>query len=222
MGERLSPLVGYADRFAEAAVRSAGAVRFEEQPFPAQIDLRLDPDGPAAARVGRALGLSLPGEPGTSAAAGRVRVLSLGPDEWLVIGPTGHEVELATRLDAAVGAEHGSVVDVSAYRTSVLVAGTRSRDVLAHGCALDLHPRVFGPGRCAQTMLARAQVVLLAGGVPTPAPLQGRTADEGFTVLVGASFAGYVADWLVDAATEYVPDDQPGDRRRRQADPSRG
>ncbi|MGW0201911.1 sarcosine oxidase subunit gamma family protein, partial [Nonomuraea sp. NPDC003201] len=61
----------------------------------------------------------------------------------------------------------------------------------AHGCALDLHPRAFGPGRCAQTMLARAQVVL----VPR---------EDGFLVLVRSSFAAYLAEWLLDAAAEYV------------------
>jgi sarcosine oxidase subunit gamma len=71
------------------------------------------------------------------------------------------------------------------------VGGPRARDLLAHGCALDLHPRVFGPGRCAQTMLARAQVVLL----PRP---------DDFLVLVRSSFAAYLSEWLLDAATEYL------------------
>jgi sarcosine oxidase, subunit gamma len=82
-------------------------------------------------------------------------------------------------------------VDVSAQRTTLLVGGPRARDLLAHGCALDLHPSVFGPGSCAQTMLARAQVVLLSQ-------------QEGFLVLVRSSFAAYLAEWLLDAATEYV------------------
>jgi sarcosine oxidase subunit gamma len=72
------------------------------------------------------------------------------------------------------------------------VAGPRARDLLAHGCALDLHPRSFGPGRCAQTMLARAQVLLVA-----------HDGDE-FTVFVRSSFAGYLATWLLDAAAEYL------------------
>jgi sarcosine oxidase subunit gamma len=64
--------------------------------------------------------------------------------------------------------------------------------LLAHGCALDLRPRVFGPGRCAQTLLARAGVVLMA-----------RDGDE-FLVFVRSSFAGYLAAWLLDAAAEYL------------------
>jgi sarcosine oxidase subunit gamma len=45
---------------------------------------------------------------------------------------------------------------------------------------LDLNQRAFGAGRCAQTTLARAQVVLVARDEP----------GAGFWVLVRSSFAG--------------------------------
>ena len=83
-----------------------------------------------------------------------------------------------------------TVTDVSAQRTTLRLTGSRARDLLAKGCSLDLHPRVFGSG-CAQTMLARSQVVLVA------------RADGGFRVLVRSTFALYLAEWLLDAASEY-------------------
>ena len=92
------------------------------------------------------------------------------------------------------GDEPVSVTDVSAQRTTLLVTGPRAHDLLAHGCPLDLHPRTFGPGRCAQTTLGRTQIVLVARDEPR----------AGFWVLVRSSFAGYLTDWLLDAATEYV------------------
>lgn len=192
MGERESPLRGYADRFAAATAHSGGAVRIAELPFLAQLDLRLDPKGRAAESVGLALGVPLPLEPGTTEVTAGHTILWLGPDEWLVVAPPGSERDVAAQVRAAVGAEHASVVDVSARRTTLGLAGSCARDVLAHGCALDLHPRAFGTGRCAQTMLARAPVVLAA--------LPG----DAFWVLVGSSYARYLADWLLDAATEYV------------------
>jgi sarcosine oxidase subunit gamma len=100
------------------------------------------------------------------------------------------------RIRAASGDEHVAVTDVSAQRTTLLVSGARARDLLAHGCALDLNQRAFGAGRCAQTTLARAQVVLVARDEP----------GAGFWVLVRSSFAGYLTDWLLDAAAEYVQD----------------
>ncbi|OPG06485.1 sarcosine oxidase subunit gamma [Microbispora sp. GKU 823] len=186
---RRSPAAAFAARFEAAS--AGGGLRLAEIPFLAQINLRVDPKSPAAERIGTAIGVPLPVEPGTTAGGGDLEVLWLGPDEWLVVGPDGAARDLVERIEEAAGGEHVSVVDVSAQRTTLVVGGERARDVLAHGCALDLHPRAFGPGRCAQTMLARAAVVLVAG-------------EDGFRLLVRSSFAAYVAEWLLDASVEYV------------------
>ncbi|MFB8177104.1 sarcosine oxidase subunit gamma [Streptomyces sp. NPDC055966] len=188
-----SPLAHAADRLADVTRTSGGAIRLAELPFLAQVNVRLDAKGPAADAVGLALGLPLPLEPNTAVRAGELTEVWLGPDEWLVVGQPGAQKELEGRIRAAAGDEHVSVTDVSAQRTTLLVTGPRARDLLSHGCALDLHPSAFGPGRCAQTTLARAQVLLVAR-------------DEtraGFWVLVRSSFAGYLTEWLLDAAVEY-------------------
>ncbi|MFJ5031979.1 sarcosine oxidase subunit gamma [Streptomyces sp. NPDC088560] len=188
-----SLLAHAADRLADVTRTSGGAIRLAELPFLAQVNVRLDAKGPAADAVGLALGLPLPLEPNTAVRAGELTVVWLGPDEWLVVGQPGAQKELEGRIRAAAGDEHVSVTDVSAQRTTLLVTGPRARDLLSHGCALDLHPSAFGPGRCAQTTLARAQVLLVVR-------------DEtraGFWVLVRSSFAGYLTEWLLDAAVEY-------------------
>jgi sarcosine oxidase subunit gamma len=188
---RRSALADLTDRLAEVTRATGGAVSLAEVGFLAQVDLRLDPKGRAADAVGLELGVPLPTGPGTSSRSGELTVVWLGPDEWLVVGPPGSEGDLEARLRAAIGAEHASVVDVSAQRTTLRVGGRHARDLLALGCALDLHPRSFGEGSCAQTMLARAQVVLV-----------GRQAGA-FWVLVRASFAAYLVDWLADASVEF-------------------
>jgi sarcosine oxidase, subunit gamma len=189
-----SPLTGAAHRLAAATAASGGALRLAELPHLAQLNLRLDAKDPAVDAIGLALGAPLPLEPNTCVRSGGRAVLWLGPDEWLVVGPPGTREELESTLRAAVGDAHAAVTDVSAQRTTLLVAGPRSRELLAHGCSLDLHPRAFGAGRCAQTTLARAQVVLVPRDEYKP----------GYWVLVRSSFAGYLADWLLDAATEYI------------------
>ncbi|MFD9722201.1 sarcosine oxidase subunit gamma [Streptomyces sp. NPDC059072] len=188
-----SPLALAADRLAATGRASRGAVRLAEVPFLAQMNVRLDAKGPAADAVGVALGLQLPLEPGTAVRAGDSTAVWLGPDEWLVVGRPGTQRDLESRIRSAVGDEPVSVTDVSAQRTTLLVSGPRARDLLSHGCPLDLHPRAFGPGRCAQTTLARTQVILVARDEPR----------AGFWVLVRSSFAGYLTDWLLDAAVEY-------------------
>ncbi|MFI5805156.1 sarcosine oxidase subunit gamma [Streptomyces sp. NPDC051561] len=180
-----------------AATRSSGgALRLAALRFPAQIDVRLAAGSAAADAITLALGLPLPVEPNTTTATGRLTALWLGPDEWLVVGPPDTEQDLESRIRAAVagGDDPLSVTDVSAQRAALLVSGPRARDLLAHGCPLDLHPRAFAPGHCARTTLARAHIVLVARARPR----------AGFWLLVRSSYARYVTDWLLDAATEYV------------------
>src|SRR4051794_1549115 len=181
MAERRSPLFAVADRLAKVT----GGIEMAEGPFLTPLDLPLDPDGPAAP------GIMLPTRPCTSARSGDVDVLWLGPDEWLVVGPPGAAERLTAKLRSAAGAEHASVVAVSAQRTTLELSGPRVLDLLAAGCAIDLDPRVFGPGDCVQTTLAHAPVVLLRR-------------DAGFWALVRASFAAHLADWLIDASVEYT------------------
>lgn len=147
-----------------------------ELPFLAQVSVRT-----------QAPGSSLPTEPNTVAGDASRAALWLGPDEWLVVGPSGSEMALEEEFRAA-GA---SVVDVSANRTTLELRGQRVRELLEFGCPIDLHPRVFGPGRCAQTLLARANALIW------------HVADEPedtWRLLVRPSFAAYVAAWLADAA----------------------
>jgi sarcosine oxidase, subunit gamma len=147
--------------------------------LPQQVDLRVDPVDPAATRISDLLGTPLPVVPNTGSEA----VLWLGPDQWLVFGASEAELRAALGGDTA-----GSVVDVSANRTVYELSGPDAREVLEQGCAIDLHPRAFGPGRCAQTMLARANVVLhQVDATPT------------YRLLVRPSFAGYLTSWLRDA-----------------------
>ncbi|MGW7054183.1 sarcosine oxidase subunit gamma [Streptomyces sp. NPDC054887] len=165
-----------------------------ELPYLAQINLRLDPKGPAADSIGDLLGAPLPVKPDTVVRTGTLVILWLGPDEWLVVGPPDARDALREKLADALGPEHGSVVDVSAQRTTLLVGGPRARDLLAHGCRIDLHPGAFGPGQCAQTTLARTQVILVPRDGTRP----------GYWVLVRSSFAAYLAEWLMDAASELI------------------
>jgi len=189
-----SPL---AHRAAELAAAPAG---LRELALLAQVAVRLH-DAPGApprragspaggALVAAALGFPLPGVPNTASGDGTRTALWLGPDEWLVVGPAGDEAALEARLADALPREAGSVIGLSANRTVLELRGPHARDVLAAGCALDLHPRAFGPGRCAQTLVARAPVILE------------QTAEEPtFRLFVRGSLAGYLADWLLDAAT---------------------
>ena len=197
-----SPLLAFADRFSEASDLSAGRLSVLENPHWQQLNIRIDP-GDASLLTG-VLGAALPSRANTVTATATGLLAWLGPDEWLALAP-GPRVDVEGDVRAAAGSAPVSVVDVSAARTVVSVAGSAARDVLAHGCALDLDPRRFPPGSCAQTRVALANVVLIA-----PPVQEDFTASPQFHVLVRSSFAAYLATWLLDAATEYL--DGSGER----------
>ena len=165
MTARISPLSGWTERFAAA---SADPARFSirELPFVAQIGLRGDVRQPA----------------NTWTDDGGRHVLWLGPDERLV---TAADAQRETLL------EMPGAVDLSASRAVLELSGDQARSVLAKGCTLDLRGRAFRAPQCAQTLLARCQVLLQAvDGCPT------------FRVFVRISFSDYLAEWLLDAAAE--------------------
>jgi sarcosine oxidase, subunit gamma len=121
-----------------------------------------------------------PVEPNTAAEADGKTVLWLGPDEWLVLGGRVEDY-----------AQAAAAIDVSANRVVLELAGPEAAEVLSGGCALDLDPGAFPPGRCAQTLLARAQVILL------------RREPGRWWLLVRPSFAPYLRAWLLDALASW-------------------
>ena len=168
--------------------------RVRALPFLAQLDLRADPsDAGLMARLTATLGARPPTEPNTAVVSddGTRHVLWLGPDEWLIVAEPDTGPALESAIRDAIGDGRGAVVEVSANRTTLSVSGPRARDLLAFGCSIDLDERRFKPGMCVQTLLARANVII----VPV-----GPAVEPAFRVLVRPSFAAYLAAWLTDAA----------------------
>lgn len=184
-----SPLQGWSEKFAYLAP----TVTLKEEPFVAMVDLWVDPDGPAASQASAILGLDLPTTPSTYVSNDTLTVIWMGPEEWLITAGARSAAALEAALRAAVGEHGGAAIDVSAQRTTLRLSGPDAREVLAKGCSLDLHPRVFTKGTAAQTMLGLAGVVLIALD----------DAGTDYRILVRASFARYLADWLIDAAEEF-------------------
>ena len=187
---------GLTDRFAEATRDSGGELALGQERLWHQVNLRIDPN--AAGSLTDTLGGPLPLDPNTVTTTATGQIVWLGPDDWLVLSPQRRsDLESAVRAAASAPV---SVVDVSAARTVIRMSGPAARDVLAHGCGLDLDAARFPPGTCAQTRLALANIVLIAPH-DQPADFE---ASPAFLILVRPSFASYLATWLLDAATEYT------------------
>jgi sarcosine oxidase, subunit gamma len=190
---RRSPLQSWEPRFASLP-KSASLV---EEAFVAMVDLWVDAAGPGGGAAADVLGVDpLPATPSTAVPGRDTTVIWFGPQEWLITSASRAGEELEATLREAVSEHGGAAIDVSAQRTILRLRGAHARDVIAKGCSLDLHPAVFGPGAAAQTILGQAGVVLI--------PLSDNGTD--YRIIVRSSFAGYLADWLIDAAEEFGVD----------------
>lgn len=149
-----------------------------ELAFVSQLDVRVDPS--------TAAGLGFPTTP-NRATTGDRDALWLAPDEWLVVGASGTAGAIADELARSLDGLHHSIVDVSANRVALELGGPSRHDLLASACPIDLHPRSWGGGRCAQSVFGAAQVLL-------------HERDGATRLFVRPSFADYVVDLLLAAA----------------------
>jgi sarcosine oxidase subunit gamma len=172
-------------------------IRLAERSDLGKIDLRGDPgDRAFMSAVGRCLELVLPAEPVTTASKGGLTAIWLGPDEWLVTCPRDDVPGHVQALRDASRDVHAAITDTSDGRVAFRLSGPSARDVLAEGCPLDLEPSAFRSGMAAQSLLAKASVLIhLIDDEPAAGPT--------FDVYVGRSFAHYVFAWLEDAGREY-------------------
>ena len=106
--------------------------------------------------------------------------------------PTGQQAKLAKDLAEALKGVFSSLVDNSSGLTMLEISGNNAANLLASDCPLDLHPRVFKPGQCAQTRLAKAGMTIAA-----------MRDGSGFEVIIRRSFADYIGLWLQDAAKAF-------------------
>ncbi len=192
---RQSPLLGFFATPRESVAGSAG-VTAAERPFLGYVNLRGEVNDASFVDAARnVLGVDLPSSANTSVETEGLIVCWLGPDEWMVILRPDDETEIIAALREALGGLHAAVTDTTGGYTMLNLSGSRVRDLLAKGCTLDLHPRAFAPGQCAQTNLAKTSVLLL--------PRTNNSDLQSFDVVVRRSFADYLARWLVDSAREY-------------------
>jgi sarcosine oxidase subunit gamma len=179
-------------------------VTLAETIFAAAWNVQGDPARPAfAAEVRRSFDIALPEAPNTSATSDALTALWVGPKSWLLIaGSPSTLTGFADRRDA-LNAAGGALFDLSAGRVAWTISGEFAATVLAKGCPLDFHPRVFAEGACAQSVLGHINALFY----------RPRAARE-FVVMAARSFARDVWRTLCVSAAQYGYDVlPPGDFR---------
>jgi len=188
-----SPLAEFSAEQESIDLIASNGLTMEEQRFVGHINLRGNhKDMTFVKGVETVLGLSPPMKPNTFISSGRNAALWLGPDEYLLLVPGGKQVEVVQGLEDAFEGQHVAVNDLSSGQTIIRLQGVHARNVINKGCSLDLHPRVFVSGMCAQSHIGKASATIMQiSEVPT------------FDIIVRRSYADYMARWLKEAGLEY-------------------
>jgi sarcosine oxidase subunit gamma len=137
----------------------------------------------------------LPAEVGATLAGAALRVLCIGPAEWLLIWGENTDASPCADIERHLESHGLAVTDVTNALVTWRVQGPFAREVLSKGCGLDLHPRAFPAGRCARTRFADVLVTLdCLDDSPT------------FELSAARSYEQYLHAWMMDAAAEFRPD----------------
>jgi sarcosine oxidase subunit gamma len=183
-----SAFIGLPARSGRAEGEPGVTVRPRDDLALARVIARKGRAGDLAAAVRSRYGLDLPSTP-KRVEQGGLAVIWSGPGQWLAVAEDGRD--LARELTDAIGA-FAAVSDQSDGLAVLRVAGPHARDALIKGVGLDLHPRAFGPGDAAVTVIAHigAQLWQLDDG-PT------------YEIAIYRSFAGSLWRWLEASAAEF-------------------
>ena len=130
------------------------------------------------------LGQGLPLQPNTLTRSEH-RVYWLGPDEWQIVTPLDRAASLVSQLENQLAGQHVAINDLSGGQVALHLSDGDVPALLAKGCTLDLHASVFQVGSCAQSGLAKANVVI---GYIDAAPV--------YEIIVRRSFSEYLLHWL--------------------------
>jgi sarcosine oxidase subunit gamma len=175
-------------------------VLISECPYLRKLSLRGNANDPKfMTAIRKVFKLPLPIEPCTSFSNkdSSSHNLWMGPDEWLIVGPSNDAGYLFSNLNKVLKNQHYGLVDNSESRTLIRLSGSQARSVLEKGCSVDLHPRSFKQGSVVNTLLGHANVTLHLTALTDTAghPI--------FDLYIQRSFAEYLWSWLEDASCEY-------------------
>ncbi|MDR6634227.1 sarcosine oxidase subunit gamma [Phyllobacterium sp. 1468] len=136
--------------------------------------------------LSKALGVTLPVKPKTTASSGGRAALWIGPDEWLIID----DADSAVVADLAKAKVLHSAVDISHRNVGIIVNGRGAAAVINGGCPQDLSLKTFPVGAASRTVLGKIEIVLW------------RTGEDVFRVECWRSFSSYAYAFLQESARD--------------------
>ena len=165
-------------------------IKIQELPYVNKINLRIDPNNNVyMSSCGKILGALQPTTPNTYVQNKKVKIIWLGPDEWMII--SDKENELFIELKNELGDLEASVTDVSENRTIIRISGRKVFVLLSKFLVLDLEKNLSTESSCAQTLFVKVPVLLVRNN-------NDGTVISEIDIFTNRSHANYIYKILVD------------------------
>ena len=144
--------------------------------------------------VGKVFSAVLPSEANTFVQLNSIRIIWLGPNEWLITEENEeNKKRLLEELPKAVGSSEASVTDISENRTVIQISGTKIFILLSKFLTLDFDKSFANPASVAQTLFVKVPVLLVRAYDDKQVPV--------LDIYVNRSQANHIYRLLVDGAT---------------------
>ena len=173
-------------------VQELAGIKFQELPFMTKINLRGNPnDKNFMSSASKVLNTILPIRPNTYITIDSLKIIWLGPNEWLFIDEKGDDKQdLFSKLENSFGSQDANVTDVSENRTIIRIMGTKLFILLAKFLAFDLNTNLANSSSVAQTLFIKVPVLLMRHHKHNREPK--------IDIFTNRSHANYVYKMLVD------------------------
>ena len=164
-------------------------VEIQELPFINKINVRIDTnDNKNIIKCRKLINAILPVQPNTYVANDNVKVIWLGPNEWLIT----NNQNLYKNLKNEIGDIQASVTDVSENRTVIRISGDQIFKLLAKFLVLDLEKNLPDESSCAQTLFVKVPVLLVRNNNEKQIPE--------IDIFTNRSHANYIYNLIVDGS----------------------
>ena len=164
-------------------------IKIQEISFIKKINLRLNPNNKNFMAIcGKILGTILPTKPNTYNKIDKIKIVWLGPDEWLII--YNDENNILEKLQHELGNLETSATDISENRTIINVSGDKVNILLSKFLVLDLEKNLSNESSCAQTLFVKVPILLLRNNK--------KNQIQYIDILTNRSHANYIYKLLLD------------------------
>ena len=164
-------------------------IKIQEISFIKKINLRLNPNNKNFMAIcGKILGTILPTKPNTYNKIDKIKIVWLGPDEWLII--YNDENNILEKLQRELGNLETSATDISENRTIINVSGDKANILLSKFLVLDLEKNLSNESSCAQTLFVKVPILLLRNNK--------KNQIQDIDILTNRSHANYIYKLLLD------------------------